>query len=307
MTTIQHTETGVRLGAVEFIWARNSTEFLFSNSILVHGDEPVIVDPSANFTYISSLAEAHAVKTVLNTHYHGDHRSLNHLFSGSLYAAPEQDAPAIRDFNEYLRHAVEDVSSFYAEWIRKIFVKHQIGDCPVSQLLQDGDILDTGAEKIHIIHAPGHTPGHSALYFENADCLFTADIDLTPFGPWYAGTASDIALFKKSVEKVRAFQAKFYVPSHGERLYDREQFLEKIDRFYAHFAGREERILGLLKNGPMDLATLCSHGIVYKQASLTDALKCYFQLHMVKKHLQDLVLRGLIVRLDGERYEALSP
>lgn len=295
------TDHGSRVGAVEFIWARNSKEFLFSNSILVHGTSPVIVDPSASFTFIEQIAKSHYVRTVLNTHRHGDHRSLNQLFKGVVFASHNDDAESITHYEVYARESDRDVDSFYSQWIKDIFHKYKIVECPVSRKLAEGDVIDTGEEKIRILSIPGHTPGHVALYFENAGLLFTSDIDLTPYGPWYANVVSDIAAFKKSIKRVRDFECKFYVPSHGERIYEREKFLEKLDRYAEAFNYREARILELLKQEPRDIGQLCSHGIVYRQASLIDPLKSYFQFQMVEKHLDDLLAQGLIAK-DGEKY-----
>lgn len=294
--TFENTDHGSRIGAVEFIWARNSKEFLFSNSVLVHGNKPVIIDPSASFTYIEQLAKAHYVSIVLNTHRHGDHRSLNQLFKGVIFAAHEADAKAISQYDVYARESDVETQSYYANWTREIFQKYKIVDCPVAMKLKDGDIIDTGDERIRIIHIPGHTPGHIALYFERADLLFTSDIDLTPYGPWYANVVSDIEEFKKSVKLIRDFECQWYIPSHGERVYDREKFIEKIDRFAAAFNEREEKILTLLKEEPRDIAHLCSNGIIYRQGSLVDPLKSYFQMQMVEKHLADLIQRRLIVQ-----------
>lgn len=291
---IRQTEFGARIEDVEFIWARNSQEFLFANSILVHGDAPVLVDPSANFTYLSRLADARQVKMVLNTHYHGDHRALNHLFKDVVFASHEADARAISDFEHYAAIAVRDPGGFYLTWIKKIFKKYQIVDCPVSVTLRDGDVLDTGAERIRVISIPGHTPGQVALYFENADTLFTADVDLTPHGPWYANVVSDIEAFKHSCEKLRRIECAHYVPSHGDRIYNRAKFLEKLHRYQACFAKRQERILALLKERPMKLDELASHGIIYKLSSLSDPLKAYFQFEMVSKHVEILVRDGQV-------------
>lgn len=296
---IEQTEHGSRIKDVEFIWARNSKEFLFANSVLIHGKKPVMVDPSASFTYISQLAESKYVRTVVNTHYHGDHRSLNHLFRDVYFASHEDDAQAISDFDYYSTIAAQDDRSFYIEWIRQVFKKYKIVDSPVSIKLKDGDILETGSERIRIVSIPGHTPGHIALYFEEADALFCSDIDLTPYGPWYANVVSDIELFKKSVQKIRKFQCRYYVPSHGERIYEREQFLEKLDRFEFAFEARDQKILGLLQEKPMELDELCSHGIVYRKGSLNDPLKCYFQMEMVRKHLELLERDGLVKRVEG--------
>ena len=98
---IIETPHGSRIGDVEFIWARNSKEFLFSNSIYIRGTPSLIVDPSATFTYLEHLSSSQAVNIVLNTHYHGDHRSLNSLFKKVIFAAHEKDAPAIRSYATY--------------------------------------------------------------------------------------------------------------------------------------------------------------------------------------------------------------
>lgn len=299
--TFQQTEFGTKLKDVEFIWARNSKEFLFSNSILIHGDKPVLVDPSASFTSIERLAHTNYVHTVLNTHYHGDHRSLNQLFKSRVYfASHEKDALAISDTLEYNKISDGDPNSFYSKWIRSTFKKYKIVECPVSIKLKDQDVIETGAERIHIIHIPGHTPGHLALYFENANALFISDIDLTPHGPWYANVFSSIEEFKASIEKVKNFDCDFYITSHGERIYDQEKFLKKLERYATHFENRDSKIIDIVKAEPCDLGTLCSHGIVYKKLSLTDSLKCYFQFRMVEKHVNAFIKQEILAK-DGEK------
>lgn len=300
MPDLTTTDYSSRIGDVEFIWARNSKEFLFSNSILIHGDQPIIVDPSASFTYIENLAKAHYVRTVFNTHYHGDHRSLNQLFKGVVFASHELDALPIGNHQEYARVSDKDPNSYYSQWTLEVFQKYKIVECPVAVKLKDGDVLDSGSERARLIHIPGHTPGHVALYFEGIDLLYTSDIDLTPYGPWYANVVSDLEAFKASVKKIRAFECQHYVTSHGERVYDREKFLEKMDRYEAHFANRDERILEAVKSEPTDMATLCSRGIVYKQVALADPLKCYFQYQMVEKHVDALIRQRLLAK-DGEK------
>ena len=296
---IEQTEHGSRIGSVEFIWARNSKEFLFANSIYIKGSTSYIVDPSATFTYIESLAMSHAVDVVLNTHYHGDHRSLNGLFKNAVYAAHELDAPAIRDNITYEKCADTDLNSFYTEWRKQVFKQYRIVDCPVSVLYQGGEVLSTGDEEIELVHIPGHTPGHLALHFKNINTLFVSDIDLTPYGPWYANVSSNINDFISSVEKIKKIQADYYVTSHGERIYEPEKFHEKLDRFYRHFFDREEKILEFLSAGPKKIEDLLLEGIVYRRQALVDPLKYYFQWKMIEKHLDKLLLENKIIVEDA--------
>lgn len=297
---MKETEHGTRIQDVEFIWARTSEEFLFANSVLIHGENPVLIDPSASFTYIEQLSQAHYVRTIVNTHYHLDHRTLNHLFKDVVFASHEADADAISDFDYYTRTAIGDANSYYLQWVQDIFKRYKIVDCPVALRLKDGDIIDTGSECIRVISIPGHTPGHIALFFEKANALFTADMDLTPYGPWYANLGSDLEAFRQSVERLKSFECEFYVPGHGERMFDRPKFLEKMERYSGYFDQRDNKIIELLKNRPMELDELSSHGIVYKSSALLDPLKCYFQFQMVKKHV-DILIRDNVLRKDGEK------
>lgn len=301
MIEIKTTTFGAQLDQVEFIWAKNSKEFLFSNSVLIHGNPCIIVDPSASFTYLERLASSNTVDMVLNTHYHADHRSLNGLFKQAIFAAHELDAPAIRDYKVYEKMADSDADSYYTKWRKDFFQKYSIKDCPVSKLYQGGEIIETNTTQIELVHIPGHTPGHLALHFKNIRAVFLSDIDLTPYGPWYANVESNIDDFIKSVKKIKSIDADYYISSHGERLYSPEKFHEKIDRFFNHFQARDEKILDLLKEKPMKLFEIAANPIIYRKGSLNDPLKAYFQLEMIKKHLERLIKLGEIT-LDNESY-----
>lgn len=303
--TITHLDQYSKIGNVQFIWARNSKEFLFANSIFIPGTHSVLVDPSAQFTTIEQLASKHAVHMIFNTHYHADHRSLNHLFTDTIFAAPSLDAGAIRDYKVYEQIADRDPHSFYTSWRKKVFQKYGILDVPVSQTYEDGDIIQTGEHEIEVIHLPGHTAGHSGLFIKNIDCLFIGDVDLTPYGPWYANINSNIDQFLESIQRLRKFSATYYVTSHGERIYDQETFLRKLQKYEDHIHKRDEHILNLLKQGAMHLSDLCQQGIIYRRVALTDPLKAYFQIQMVIKHLERLMQKNQIV-LEDTFYKVIA-
>jgi len=293
------TEHGLRLGDVEFIWARNSKEFFFSNSILIHDTETTIVDPSSNFTYLEQLASRKIVKQVLNTHYHVDHRSLNHLFRHCQFICHEKDLAAILSFDNYLKYADSEHESSYVHWLQGIFSSLEILDGYVSILLKDNEKVPLKDHSVSVLHIPGHTPGHLALFFEDIDLLYTSDIDLTPLGPWYANISSDIDQFLASIQRVKTFHCRHYATSHGGRIYDREQFLEKLEKFEAAFEKRDTKILEALKERPRDLKEMSQIGIVFKSSHLSDPLKACFERQMVEKHLQRFVKQGTVTFADG--------
>jgi len=299
---IQTTEHGVLIGDVEFVWARNAKEFFFSNSIVVHESEMLVVDPSANFSFFEKIASQNKVQTVLNTHYHIDHRSLNHLFVHARFLCHELDKPAILSFDNYLKYADPNPDSSYVMWLKGIYSSLEIQQQAIHQTLKGDDLLPTKGVKIKVMHLPGHTPGHIGLLFEELKTLYISDIDLTPMGPWYANASSDIEQFLDSIRRIREIKVDYYITSHGERVYEPEKFLEKLDRFEESFRKREEKILEGLQGGPKSLAQLSETGIIYKTSQLLDPLKRCFQEQMLQKHLDRLAAQKKIAFADGHYF-----
>jgi len=88
--------------------------------------------------------------------------------------------------------------------------------CDIDVPLNDGDIIAGAGLKV--IHTPGHTPGHICLYHEETKALFSGDIMVNYMGyvvgprPFFS---SDIALARKSLEKLLDLDIKTIYFSHG--------------------------------------------------------------------------------------------
>ncbi len=291
---LKETPQGILIGDVEFVWARNAKEFFFSNSIVVHTPDTLVVDPSANFSFFERLASQNKVRTVVNTHYHIDHRSLNHLFNNAQFLCHEKDREAILSFDNYLKFADQNQDSSYVMWLKGIFSSLEINREVIHETLKDKQYLPVKGLKIEVLHLPGHTPGHMGFYFEDLKTMYVSDIDLTPTGPWYANVSSNIDQFIASIERIKTIPADYYISSHGERVYEPEKFLEKLTRFEQAFEKRDQRILETLKEEPKDLETLSKVGIIYKSSQLSDPLRSCFERQMVEKHLERLTIHGKI-------------
>jgi glyoxylase-like metal-dependent hydrolase (beta-lactamase superfamily II) len=294
------TENGVRVGDVEFIWARNSREFFFSNSILILDPLATLVDPSANFSYLEHLASQNKVQQVLNTHYHVDHRSLNSMFRDAKFMCHRLDVKPLTSFENYLQFADQETDSGYIQWLKGIFSSLDIKESYFSVQLKDKDLLPLKSQTVEVVHLPGHTPGHIGLFFKDIDALFVSDVDLTPLGPWYANISSDIDQFLQSIERLKNFQCTYYVSSHGSRIYDREAFLSKLLRFGSAFEKRDNFILENLKGRPQTQKELSRIGIIYKAVHLEkDPLKASFERQMIGKHLERLEKQGILYQEAG--------
>ncbi|MDO0932608.1 MBL fold metallo-hydrolase [Streptomyces sp. DG2A-72] len=47
---------------------------------------------------------------------------------------------------------------------------------PVSQTLEDGDVIDLGDRRFTVLHLPGHSPGRIGLFDPDTGTLFSGDV-----------------------------------------------------------------------------------------------------------------------------------
>jgi glyoxylase-like metal-dependent hydrolase (beta-lactamase superfamily II) len=86
---------------------------------------------------------------------------------------------------------------------------------PVDRRINDGDVVKIGKLNLEVWHTPGHTDGQ--LSFRLGDLLFSGDNLFRDgcVGAIDAHHGSSISDFIKSLERIRASDVKWLLPSHG--------------------------------------------------------------------------------------------
>lgn len=82
-----------------------------------------------------------------------------------------------------------------------------------TRVLKDNDAIDLGNRSVHIIHTPGHSPGHMCFWEKDRGYLFTGDLVYkdTLFA-YYPST--DPEAYLNSLEKISALPVKKVFPAH---------------------------------------------------------------------------------------------
>ncbi len=111
--------------------------------------------------------------------------------------------------------------------------------CKVDVEIGEGDTITVGDQRIAVWHTPGHTPGQ--LSFKMNDLLFCGDnvYKDSCVGVIDAHHGSKIPDFLKSLERIKADDSKFLLPSHGPVFRRDNRIIQKaIDRLtqYQHMA-----------------------------------------------------------------------
>ncbi|WP_054697169.1 MBL fold metallo-hydrolase [Syntrophomonas palmitatica] len=286
--------------------------FPYSNSIFIDDDIKTVIDAGAGGRVYSEIPTS-AVERICLSHYHFDHtHSLGYFRSAVVMAGVEEalvysSPEAYFDFSGFARWEM-----LMGQPKRQLFsggsnlppdVPEKPGFRPISlhSVFSDGDIISCGKTKIETVHIPGHTNGHYGFWFEKEGILFTADIDLSPGGPWYGEEYSDFDQVITSVQRIMELKPEILVTSHRRVFKRNNDNVDALLRDYLAVAlQREEDILSFLDQ-PRTIDDIAQQGLVYDPAPRTEHL-VFWNKMMILKHLQRLKKWGQVIQPDDYHF-----
>jgi len=116
-----------------------------------------------------------------------------------------------------------------ANWYDTVF-----SPMKVDQKLKGAEeVLQFGAEKLHCLHTPGHTPGSISLYLDRDSerVLFGQDIH----GPFNKAFGSDIEAWKKSMQLLLALNADILCEGHFGIYQPKEKVRDYIEGYLEEY------------------------------------------------------------------------
>jgi glyoxylase-like metal-dependent hydrolase (beta-lactamase superfamily II) len=289
------------LGASTVCFGLERGKYPQGNSLFVRGrEESLVIDPSLGLIPRQG-ALPHADR-VVNSHCHEDHVAGNHLFPDVPWHVHEADLPGLQSFAGFLAIFGYDDVNVAAGWAQLVRERFHYTERPDAKPFRDGDVFELGgAVRVRVIHTPGHTRGHSALFVEPDAVLYLGDIDLSSFGPYYGDAWSDLEDFERSLALVRKLEARHYATFHHIGVVDRPAFLERLDRFTAVIGDRERRLLAFLSE-PRTLAEVAEHRFVYRR---TDPVPFAgpVERRSMSQHIARLVRQGRVREVEPGRFQ----
>lgn len=229
--------------------------FPSANSLLLEGDETVLVDAGLAPERLQALAPA--LDRAVVTHFHLDHsKGIPHL-DGVPVTVNAAETPAFRG-------GVEEMADFLElghPW-RGRFVDEFADGFPSLEVaggtFEPGDRLELGGVTWEAVPVAGHSPGHVMLWAPDEAVLFSVDVDFRGWGPWYAWPHCDATAFQEAVDAhLDLFaEADVVATSHSEPLDGGEEAQAAADAFVATFDERDEAVAGFLEERGPEGATL---------------------------------------------------
>jgi glyoxylase-like metal-dependent hydrolase (beta-lactamase superfamily II) len=124
----------------------------------------------------------------------------------------------------------------------------------VDETAADGDVLTVGDIALTVLHVPGHSPGHIALWEPERRLAIIADAALDVAVPTVDGAAAfpptyrDVSPYRATIERLRKLEASMVVSGHFPVLTgeDVDAFFERSHAFTKRVDGR---LADLLERG----------------------------------------------------------
>lgn len=289
----------IKFGPLVFIQGENSGLYPHCHSLYVQGDVNILVDPASDRDRLLGIRDSSGVDAVLLSHWHEDHLMHLDLFEDRRLWISRRDAEPLQGLDQFF-----DAYGMNADerdpWTKIMHEVFHFKPRAADRFIEDGEVIDLGGTTLEVIHTPGHTPGHSSLYFRELGLLFLGDYDLTPFGPWYGDTHSDIDATIASVNKLRSIDARVWIASHGAGVFESDPG-ELWDSYLNVIEEREQRLLDYLTE-PRTMPDIVEARIIYRKKREPKEFYDFGERALMGKHLERLIVRGGVV-FDGTRYQ----
>lgn len=290
----------VKFGRVVFLPGPNRGKYPHCHSLFIDDELPAVVDPASDEAVLQRLAAEKRIAVVLHSHWHEDHFWFTDLFPGAALWVPALDLEPYLDLENLLRWYGFEEPQQAEPWRQIMQTQFRYRPRRPARTYEDGELLLFGATRAEVVHTPGHTPGHSCLFFPDERLLFLGDIDLSPFGPWYGDRYSRLDDFIASVAKVRRIPARNYITSHEQGLFT-APIDHLLDRYLAVIDERERKLREFLR-APRSREEIIQRRIVYGRPREPKSFYDFAEWAILRKHLERMLRKGE-VKQEGDRWQ----
>jgi cyclase len=243
-------------------WWLNNTGFLVGSEGVVAIDTCATERRTHAFLDAVAARSTQPIRTVVNTHHHGDHTHGNYLTWPATIVAHRR----ARDEMEVADPAVYSLIFGNVEWGDLRLAKPTlVVDDHVSLFVDDLEV------ELHYIGGPAHTTNDLVAWVPSRSVLFTGDLVFNGGMPFVVMGSVRGAL--DSVERLRAFGATTIVPGHGPVC--GPEVLDGIADYYRFVLDVAERAHPT-GTAPLDVARQTDLG---RFAQLTDGERFVGNLH----------------------------
>lgn len=270
------------------------------NCMWIEDDITCLIDNSPKADDLSYLRQQ-KVDFIINSHGHIDHYQYNHLFPDSKILMHQADQVIAQSADKYLYTFGINAWSSKPQLDQLYLETGRYQTTRIDEYIKDNQVIKLGSTEIEIIHLPGHSPGHCGVWFPAQGCVFTADIELSNFGPLYANMNSSLADFIQSMERLISLKPDYIISGHGQAIV-KDDVLQRLKDYRDIIYTRHRRIMELLYSGHHTLDEITRELPIYGQLPKPELVFYIYEKVMILAHLRNLLDQGKLIQEDGRYY-----
>lgn len=263
--------------------------------MLITDDITCVIDTATTDEIFNEFLKNRPIDYIINSHGHIDHTFRNAELTGAQVLLHEADHHIVASMDPYFWILLSDQVGEQAV-IDLIVPEYRCR--PADGNISEGEVISCGQVRIEVMHLPGHTPGHCGFFFPDYGMVFSGDITMQPFGPWYANANASIDDFITSIERLADLKPEMIIPAHGD-VPITKNIKTRLFQYRDVMFQREEKIVSLLFQGKQTIPDILSGRPIYRRYN--DPKEQVFEWVMVYNHLGRLMEMGKVEQ-EGNRY-----
>jgi len=252
------------------------------------GRKNVFFDAGCGPRVMKWVLENFELDSIVLSHTHADHFSSLRVAKGVPVFVPEKCRESVRSLDTLSRRFVKDEAA-RQEWLEMVKNLFDLEGFEPDGVFGEGEVFRTGEHELVAVATPGHTLDHFAFYEQRSRLMFSFDIDLTSFGPWYGHEESSIGDFLESIRKIRELRPAGLVSSHREPVLGGWE--DELSRYEQYIYDRDREVERLVRKG-FTLDEMVERSVIYGGYPHVPALLMYFEREMLLKHAERVGTSG---------------
>ena len=290
-------------GNIHFFQGTDGGRYPFCNTLFIDDEIKAVIDPGCSQRGLRTLSRQQKIDWVILSHYHEDHTQCASYFDSSRVFVDERDLPGVQTVQGLMDCYGVEGTLDSSIWLNFLVHGLHLTDLPHAKPIRE-DVIDFGRTKAVPIHTPGHTPGHTCFHFPNENILYSADIDLDRFGPYYGDSVSSLSDTLASIDTVIEINPKALITGHQEGIVvhdTKKRLLEYRDKIF----DREKLILKQLET-PRSIKDLVNAHMIYGRQFEPRTIFNLIERNMIYEHLMHLVSQGRIEQVGKDLFVKAS-
>ena len=279
---------------IYYIEGENNSRFPYCACLYLTGKElRILIDAGMGARQLAP-ARKMGIDILILTHCHIDHRLTRREILSLPVWCHAEDAVYLENRELFfegmgLKRSGLKLSPLFD-------VDPSVLEMEIDRELMDGKQIDLGGLTLQTIHTPGHTPGHLSFFIPEHQLLFSGDLDLTRFGPFYGHDFANIDDILVSVKRLKKLNPRTVATSHTQPVYER--IPDRFDEYAGIIHQRDQIVLDCL-NEPRKREFFYGRHLFYRAYPDFPDLIRWFELVHIEKHLKRLEAMGKVRQEDG--------